>query len=288
MVCGIVGLILWPFTLKAIFSGTRSAESFNSIFFFGDLSVRLQTMLGVLSDNSVGIPYMVLLPLLLILPLAALILARKNKAGNIIVPKVEKGFILGFPFCMYFLIVSKIIPYLVDRYIMCLFPLCFILLFCSFFCLIRQLIKKNSIRNLVLVPGFALLLFCSNAFRHYNPYIFEDGQETDMVENDTDCIYVLPANWWNQSAEDTILLSKCDMSAVVSEDKLEILKASYVPVPGRKLMIVVRDGIDTDADVAYLLDNIAAEGYRISYKEKDRVTKRGRTVISFDLSSEAL
>ena len=84
--------------------------------------------------------------------------------------------------------------------------------------------------------------------------------------------------------------SSCDETAcaVVSEDKLEILKASYVPVPGRKLMIVVRDGIDTDADVAYLLDNITAEGYRISYKEKDRVTKRGRTVISYDLSSEAL
>ena len=286
VITGIAGLILWPFTLKAIFSGTRSAESFGSVFSFGDLFTRLHTMLGVLADNSVGIHYILLIPLLIATPVVALILAAKNRDTDRRI-KAEKGMIIAVPFTCYFLLVSKIIPYLVDRYIMCLFPLCFILLFCPFAYLVRQLSTKSAVRNTLMGVGFALLLFCSSAFVHYIPYLFEDGQETDTVAQNTDCIYVLPANWWNQSAEDTLMLSQCDKSAVVSEEDLACLKGSYDPAPGSSLMIVVRDGLDTDADVKYLLDNICAEGRNVSFTEKGRVTKRGRTVISFDLS-EAL
>ncbi|MCR4585079.1 MAG: glycosyltransferase family 39 protein [Lachnospiraceae bacterium] len=286
IITGITGLILWPFTLKAIFSGTRSAESFGSIFNLSDLTVRIKTMLGVLSDSTVGLPYPLFLLLLLFLPLAACMTAKFKKDLRLIAVS-EKGFILIVPFTFYFLIVSKIIPYLVDRYIMCLFPLCFILLFCPFAYLTKQLVSKKAGCSLVLTAGFVLFLITSSAFRHYNPYLFEGGQETDPVAAGTDCIYILPANWWNQSAEDTLLLSQCERSAVVAEDKLDCLNKSYAPDPGDKLMIVIREGLDTDADLAYLKDNLIKPGSNLSFKEKSRDISRGRTVITFDLS-EAL
>ena len=283
IISAVTGLILWPFSLKAVFSGSRGAESFNSIFSFEDLKQRLNIMLGVLSDNSLGLPYPVFLILPVIFIAVAFILSRKDEKKQTADAFAKTLFII-LPFVCYFLIVSKIVPYLVDRYIMCLFPLCFIIFVVSFACMIKQTGISLKGQKLILMLSLMILLFFSSAFRHYDPYLFEDGQETDIVAGNTDCIYVLPASWWNQSAEDTLLLSKCRNSAVVRENELDVLKGSYDTEAGTTLMIIVRDGLDTDSDVNYLIENIFPEGKNFSLTEKSRDLRRGRWVINYDLA----
>ena len=81
-----------------------------------------------------------------------------------------------------------------------------------------------------------------------------------------------------------MLLSKCAKSAVVREGGLDALAGTYDPAPGGTLMIIIREGLDTDADIKQLLANITANGRNISYTEKSRDISRGREIITYSLT----
>ncbi|MCR5249365.1 MAG: glycosyltransferase family 39 protein [Lachnospiraceae bacterium] len=278
----VLGIVLWPFSLKAVFAGSRGDESISGLFSPDGTLSRLSVMLNVLSENTVGVPGLVFLGFLLLCGIALLILmlVKKGEENRI---SLEKGAICAVPFILYFVTVSKMIPYLVDRYIMCLFPWCFILSFGAFALLLHKCGLSEKLQTVLLCGFFLLLMISSDSFRVGNDYLFEGGQENDRVAANTDCVYVLPADWWNQSAEDTLLLSKCRKSAVVREGDFESLAGTYRPVAGSTLLFIVREGLDADADVAGLIKLLPEDGYKLRLKENSREQSRGRILISYSV-----
>ncbi|MBP5151886.1 MAG: hypothetical protein ILP13_03095 [Lachnospiraceae bacterium] len=278
-VSGVIGIVVWPFSIKAVFGGTRTGDTFGALFNMSDTFYRLKVMLNVLTHHTLGVPGWIF-PCLLLAIVAVLLTVKILKKERGYSNAAEKAALLATPVAVYFLVVSKVAPYLVDRYIMCLFPWVSVFVICGMYLLVRRFVSNGKVRT-GLIIGFVLLLaFSSNALRLGNNHLYSGGQETDHIDGDTDCVYILPPGWWNESVEDILLLMQCKDVAVVRANELELLAGTYSPKAGRDLLIIVRDGAEADT-VDYVLQNFIEEGNTCVFTEQDRGYGRGRTLIRY-------
>ena len=278
-ITGVIGIVVWPFSINAVFHGSVTQGTFGALFSLSDLSYRVRVMLDVLTSHTLGLPGWAFVSFLALVTIAYFVFKAVKK--ETFFGKVEeKGLLIIVPFTLYFTLVSKSIPFLVDRYIFLLFPWVSVLMICSFYVFIRKFIKKETIRLYVSI-GFSLLLaFSSNALRLGNNYLFEGGQELDKVDGKTDCIYVLPAGWWNESVDDCLLLSQCEKVLVIREDDLDKFNDSYTPTEGADLTLIIKPGVDEGVERS-IIDNYPKEESGFTLVEKERKTIRDKAVIRY-------
>ncbi len=277
-ITGAAGIVMWPFSLKAVFAGSRGAESIGGFFSLEGTKDRLGTMLYVLVHNCLGIPeWLFLILVIAVAVLITIIMIRNKQAEDR--SRIERAFIVIVPFVIYFVCISKMAPYLVDRYIMCIMPWCGTLLLCGMMLVIKRL-KLNSKATVAVMAGcYIPLLVFSNSLIVGNGEIYPGGQERDMIAADTDCIYILPDGWWNESAEDTLLLSKCRDTAVVFEGNAEMLAGTYDAPAGSELLMVVHRGVEAKDNIDVIADSLAAEAKGLT--ETSRESVRGNTWIHY-------
>ena len=274
-----IGIAVWPFSVKAVLGGTRSGETFGSLFSLSDWTYRIRVMLNVMTGRTLGVPGFVFIAVLLVSVIVWIVLRKRNKEKLWCGPS-EKALIILVPFSLYFLMVSKIAPYLVDRYIMCLFPWCAVLVICGIYASVRIIVPGTALKTGIIIGLSVLLAINSSALLRGNNHLYSGGQETDRVDGDTDCVYILPPGWWNESVEDILLLMQCKDVAVVRANELELLAGTYSPKAGRDLLIILRDGAEADT-VDYVLQNFIEEGNTCVFTEQDRGYGRGRTLIRY-------
>ncbi|MBQ9868023.1 MAG: hypothetical protein IJM34_13475 [Lachnospiraceae bacterium] len=284
-ITGAAGIALWPFSLKAVFKGSRGAESIGGFFSLEGTLDRLKAMLYVLVHNTLGIPEWLFLGIAVFLTATGLILLvfRKRYGDRY---RIEKTMMVAVPFAVYFVAVSKMIPYLVDRYIMCIMPWCGMLVVCGVRFCIRRLTDKEKAQWILSAVCYLPLLLCSNSLIVGNCEVYAGRQECDSIAEGTDCVYILPDGWWNESAEDTLLLSKCRDTAVVFEGSADVLAGTYDAAVGSDLLMVVHRGVEAGDNVAAIaaaltpadtvLEEASRESVRsntwIHYKVKERST----------------
>ncbi|MCR4728665.1 MAG: hypothetical protein K5796_08460 [Lachnospiraceae bacterium] len=279
----VAGLILWPFSLLAVFKGSRGSESIGGLFSSGSFD-RFRIMFDILARETLSIPGWLYLTVLLIVGgIAAFFMIQKRKKENSSVH--EKVLILCVPFVFYFVTVSKMIPYLTDRYIMCLFPLCFVFVISGAALLLKYFKVELRTKNVAMLVLGVLLILLTNSLHGENPYWFRSGQETDTVPENTDCLYILPPGWWNQSTEDAILLSRCRNSAVTQANKIEEIYGSYNPDAVSSFILVLRDGVEEADYVPYVLDNIQTIKGKFSFTEVERKHVRETLMIRYSVST---
>ena len=136
-----VGLALWPFAVKDVFLGDRGVEALGSLGEgLSGYSLRLQAFGGILMERCLGgrAVFPVLFCLAAILAAAGILWwrgRRKITAGEVLSgEKTAEGgearrdarrvllLMLLLPAVCYFLLAARLSPFLVDRYIMPLFP----------------------------------------------------------------------------------------------------------------------------------------------------------------------
>ena len=76
--------------------------------------------------------------------------------------------------------------------------------------------------------------------------LYENGQETVVIEENTDCVCVLPYGDWNETAEDSMILAKCNKVGIVYENNIGVLKDGYKYKKGSKLLVNVAKDLDAD------------------------------------------
>lgn len=236
------GLCIWPFALKHVFQGYRGQASLSTILSGEFYLSKTRLLLGHITWQMMGGQWWLLL---LGFVLLAIIFIR-SRGKNM---PVAKGLLLVLPVAWYILLVSQIVPYLVERYVMCTFPFWCLATVAGVSYSVDKLVKKPWKQWVAVLAGGLLIVF-GNCYSNPPDYLYPGGQEVVVVPDHTDCVYVLPGDSWNESAGDSSILAQCDHVAVVYQDNLDCLKGTYDYQAGRVLMVSVQKELDMEAVLA--------------------------------------
>ncbi len=242
------GLCIWPFALKHVFQGYRGQASLNVItsglFYLSKTKLLMDHIIGQLMGGH----WWVLLAVFVMLTVVLI----RQKGKNM---PVAKGLLLVLPVAVYTLLVSQIVPFLVERYVMCTFPFWCLFIVAGITLSVEKLVKRPWKQWVPLMAGGLLLLF-GNCYANPPDYLYPGGQETVEIPDNTDCVYVLPNDSWNESAGDSSILAQCDNVAVVYHAELDCLKDTYEYTSGDVLMVSIHKDLDIEvvlADVRRIL-----------------------------------
>lgn len=234
-----IGLCIWPFAVKHVFLGYRGNEAL-SVIRSGDFyQIKVQLMMRQIAAQVLGGQGWIMW--LVLAAVAGICVWKKGK--NL---PVAKGAMVFLPILCYVLIVSQIVPFFVERYVMCVFPfVCLFVTAGAAFCM-REILKGRRFNGCMAAAGLMLLLL-NNAFLHTPGYLYSGGQQTVVLPADTDCIYVLPDGDWNESAVDSTILAQCRNVAVAYQSSLPSLADGYQYQSGDTVMVSIQKDMDVEA-----------------------------------------
>lgn len=273
---GVTGLIVWPFSIRHVFSGYRGDQAFESLksaYSFYKLNWNIQTSLGE-TAGKIGLPVAVLT----IIAIVVLIILKKKKFPY------EKMLILLIPSAFAVIVVSQICPFYSDRYLSNISPFFLIIPVYILTELVKAIQEKTKTKKekkkintalIVSLSVFGVITACfNNCFINNVNNLFKGGQETVEIEENTDCICVLPDGDWNEPAEDSMILAKCNKVGIVYESNIQILKKGYKLKPDGKILINVAHGLDADETVKKVQEELSLEDTKeINRKEADWCTR---------------
>lgn len=244
-----VGIAIWPFSVKHVFSGYRGRESLQVLkegdFFLYKADYMIDNIWNYMFGGNEWI-----FPVVVGVSALFCIVLRRKKVSY------GKAALIAFPVVGYTLIVGQISPFLTDRYVMCTYPFwCIIFVWAAYSAGVALLEKVRNNENIdnprlqaVLLVLLGVILVGMNNFVMHTPgYLASGGQETYEVPENTDCVYVLTNDTWNESAEDTNILAKCKRVGVVYERNLELLAEEYANEPGEYLAVMVNYNLDAES-----------------------------------------
>lgn len=172
LVAAIIGILLFPFSVSTLFSNARAAEALGNLSSgFGDYGYRLSSFGEILLTRCFGRPvYGIIVILMLAIALAIALFLRKKR--NYREKKPERStfmLLLMVPVCGYFLLAAKISPFLVDRYIMSVFPFLALLL-AWLLCIVCMNFRKTG-RYLMVIP--VILIGILNIGTYDGEYLYQ-------------------------------------------------------------------------------------------------------------------
>ena len=166
VIAAVTGLVLFPFAISDVFSSGRGTEALGNLTSgLTGYGARLLAFGKILADWTVG------WPLLLGGCAAGVILLlgkgiRRHQTGEKAeAAKKEALLMLFVPVAGYFLLASRMSPYLVDRYIMPLFPFAALLLALLLCCLGKKLARTACWKETVVGYGLVALLVVVQGLR---------------------------------------------------------------------------------------------------------------------------
>jgi len=184
----VIGLICFPFAVSDVFSSGRGVEAIENLGSgFGEFAYRIKSFLEILGAEG---GMLCISALVLINFCWGILKFRKVKQ--------ERGFwaVLLIPVACYFLLASKLSPFLVDRYVMPIFPLMLLLLtFGACGCLTLLLREKTKKVNLILAIMLGCLIMSQPFMPGHddNEYLYPEYESQERIarENaDLPCICV--------------------------------------------------------------------------------------------------
>lgn len=268
----VLGICIWLFAIKHVFYGYRGQGSFQALKQIEYYFLKLKLIAAQIFSPMLGGKWW-LLVVVLLLTLTAMILVKGQgvKAGNICM--------IVLPILFYTVMVSQIVPFYADRYVMCTYPFVCMILIGGIGYLVKCLcggsltvvseklqnsLKKyrGRVETIVLLTAVGILFVCNNYFWHMPGYLCPEGQETATVLENTDCVYVLPDGDWNESAEESTVLAQCKRVGIVYESNISVLSEEYEYQEGDNLMICVHNQMDVDDVIRKVQESLGAESLR--------------------------
>jgi hypothetical protein len=263
----IIGICLWPFSIRHVFFGYRGQGSFEALKESEAYAIRFKLMWDQMAHAMLGKTKVVAGILLLLgLVLLLVVAIQKRRAHEKCSQTAGNLALLLIPGLFYVMIVSQIVPFFADRYVMCAFPFVVLIVIYVIYEGVRAVSarwtygKYASAAALVLVSA---VLIAGNHYGSNTPgYLFPVGQETVVLPENTDCVYVLADGEWNQSATDTSILAQCRQVGVVYEPYVDVLKEGYRCESGDSLLIYVQNGLDTEGVARHVQDTLGVAGLK--------------------------
>lgn len=275
----VLGLVIWPFALRHVFSGYRGTEALGILRRREFYLIKVRLILQQIGQQVLGGGWiLILLAAAVLLALAFVCRREKGFAG--------KAMLLLVPGAAYIVLVSQIVPLFVERYFMCMFPLCCLLVVYAVWSLCGVILNLKFLRNTkisgyqsrirmaVLAAAAFILTTAGNGITHGPGYLYIGGQETATVPEEADCVYVLPDGSWNVSAVDSCILARCRRVGVVYESELECLAEDCDYREGQWVIVAVSDELDDEAVLQRVRETLGLERAVERYREKGSTTTR--------------
>lgn len=268
-----IGLCIWPFAIKHVFHGYRGTAAIDVISSGHFYLIKIRLMLQQIIAQTLGGQTWILWLVLAVL-VAVCIWKRGEKLA------LAKGALVFLPIYFYIVEVSQIVPFFVERYVMCTFPFfCLFVVGGASYCA-KIVLRGSWLKGCAAVAGVAVVLM-NNAYLHVPSYLYMGGQQTVVLPENTDCIYVLPDGDWNESAVDSTILAQCRNVAVAYHSSLPSLAESYEYKSGDAVLVAIQQDMDVVAVLQEVRELFGIEGL----VEVER--QQGSTAVRILLSEKA-
>ena len=243
------GLLLFPFAIGDVFSSGRGVEALGNLSQgLAGYGTRLAAFGKILLRSGPG-----WYALCLILLLGVLALAGRKGGVQKAPEKGETGrrellWMLLFPAAGYFLLAARMSPYLVDRYVMPLFPfVALILMFAVFMCLekIRSCYEEKQIVNLTgFVCGILILFQIWNLVCYDGNYLYRgySVQLADAEEyRDLPCICIYAGVGYYENLPEFAFY---DRSLLLTREELENRSDRDSIAELDRVVVLVKGGVE--------------------------------------------
>lgn len=252
----VLGLMIWPFSIKHVFQGYRGQASLSSLT-PGSFSTYPVKIMAIFMGEDVFGGHVWVAIALAVAVIAFALIARKFKFPG------YKAFVLLIPAIGYLCAVAQMVPFLSKRYFYCLYPIVFMFLIAAISYKWRETsFAKGKLQYLAPVCAAAFLLVFVNAFLHEPEELFKGGVETVEIPEKTDAVYVLPDGSWNEANEELTIMSKTRKVGIVYESNLEAL-SDYYADEGTTLMICIHKNLDREATIQRVKEALGVPEFEV-------------------------
>lgn len=249
----VIGVALFPFSVSDVFSSGRGVEALNNLSEgFSGYGARLKTFYQILEGRTFGVLFTPLL-------LAALLLfwyAIFSKKP--LWEQKQKGiwWMLCIPVPGYFLLVSRMSPYLVDRYMMPIFP--FVILLVSALLMQglawllpeRMAGRERGKQAVILAVGGLLTIWQFAGILHYDgTYLYTGYAAQEAVAraySDVPCICVYEGVGYY---ENLIEFTSYEKTLLVKPEELSQRRDKESVTSLDRVVVLLKPGVD-DAGIA--------------------------------------
>lgn len=272
VVAAVIGLVLFPFAIADVFSSGRGVEALDNLASgFAGYGARLLAFARILADRTVG-------DLLLgagcatAVVLAVVLWYRRHRGQELSMSRAVRGILcmLIIPVVGYYLLASRMSPYLVDRYVMPMFPmiaLLFALLLC---CLGKRLAKASGWKERLVGIGLIALILVVQGLRlasYDGEYLYRGyGQQEQLAEEyaSLPCICVYGGVGYYENLPEfmhydkTLLVTAEELAERKDVDSLRMLD---------RVVVLIKPGVEEETVASVLREKYGMEPEETLFSE---------------------
>lgn len=272
VVAAVIGLVLFPFAIADVFSSGRGVEALDNLTSgFAGYGARLLAFARILADRTVG-------DLLLgagcatAVVLAVVLWYRRHRGQELSMSREVRGILcmLIIPVVGYYLLASRMSPYLVDRYVMPMFPmiaLLFALLLC---CLGKRLAKTSGWKERLVGIGLMALIIVVQGLRlasYDGEYLYRGyGQQEQLAEEyaSLPCICVYAGVGYYENLPEfmyydrTLLVTAEELAERKDVDSLRMLD---------RVVVLIKPGVEEETVSSVLRERYGMEPEETLFSE---------------------
>ena len=272
VVAAVIGLVLFPFAIGDVFSSGRGVEALDNLTSgFAGYGARLLAFARILADRTVG-------DLLLgagcatAVVLAVVLWYRRHRGQELSMSREVRGILcmLIIPVVGYYLLASRMSPYLVDRYVMPMFPmiaLLFALLLC---CLGKRLAKTSGWKERLVGIGLMALIIVVQGLRlasYDGEYLYRGyGQQEQLAEEyaSLPCICVYAGVGYYENLPEfmyydrTLLVTAEELAERKDVDSLRMLD---------RVVVLIKPGVEEETVSSVLRERYGMEPEETLFSE---------------------
>lgn len=272
VVAAVIGLVLFPFAIADVFSSGRGVEALDNLTSgFAGYGARLLAFARILADRTVG-------DLLLgagcatAVVLAVVLWYRRHRGQELSMSREVRGILcmLIIPVVGYYLLASRMSPYLVDRYVMPVFPmiaLLFALLLC---CLGKRLAKASGWKERLVGIGLMALIIVVQGLRlasYDGEYLYRGyGQQEQLAEEYASlpciCVYAGVGYYENlpefMHYDRTLLVTAEELAERKDVDSLQMLD---------RVVVLIKPGVEEETVSSVLRERYGMEPEETLFSE---------------------
>lgn len=264
VVAAVIGLVLFPFAIADVFSSGRGVEALDNLASgFAGYGARLLAFARILADRTVG-------DLLLgagcatAVVLAVVLWYRRHKGQETGTPRAVRGILcmLIIPVVGYYLLASRMSPYLVDRYVMPMFPMIALLLALLLCCLGKRLAKASGWKERLVGIGLMALIIVVQGLRlasYDGEYLYRGyGRQEQLAEEYASlpciCVYAGVGYYENlpefMHYDRTLLVTAEELAERKDVDSLRMLD---------RVVVLIKPGVEEETVSSVLREKYGME-----------------------------